>query len=53
MPPDTALVPTPPPLELMGDLSHTTIIESAEPLARLSRRSFEARTDRRGSALDR
>ena len=37
----------------MDGLSYTTIIELAEPLARLSRRSSEAKTDRRGSALDR
>jgi len=40
------------PLEFMDGLSYTTSIELAEPLARLSRRS-QAKTDRRGSALDR
>ena len=38
--------------KFMNGLSYTTIIEFAEPLARLSRRS-RAKTDRRGSALDR
>jgi len=36
------------PLEFIDGLSYTTIIEPAEPLVRLSRRSFGAKTDRRG-----
>ena len=38
--------------EFMNGLSYTTIVEFPEPVARLSRRS-QAKTDRRGSALDR
>jgi len=61
--PSTALKPTPTAPsavassyggtnEFMDDLSYTTIIGFAEPLALLSRRS-RAEADRRGSALDR
>jgi hypothetical protein len=62
MPPNTARWsqrrPTPKafgaaPLEFMDGLSYRMIIEFAEPLARLSRRSFGAKRDRRGSPLDR
>lgn len=38
------------PLEFMDGLSYTRTIELGEPLARLSRRSFGAKGDRRGSA---
>ncbi len=41
------------PLEFMDGLNYTTVIELAEPLARMSRRSFGAKTDRRASAFDR
>ena len=35
-------------LEFTDGLDYTTVIEGAEPLARLSNRSFGAKADRRG-----